>query len=469
MTGPRYVVAIDGGSQSTKVLIVDEAGTVHSSAQRRLHPTESPAPGQVVHPEDDLWDSLVDACREALAAFTGDIRQIVGVGLCTIRFCRALLDEQGLLAEPVLSWMDERVARPHEQDPRVRYVTTSSGYLTHRLTGCLRDSIGNQQGMWPVDQTGWRWSDDPAEYQRTGMRPEQLFELVQPGELLGTITPDAAVATGLPAGLAVYATANDKAVEALGSGLRDEQSVLLSLGTYIAAMTVGSDVAATGEGYWVNFAAESGRYLYESAGIRRGMWTVSWWRDLLDGGVTDDELNAGAAEIAPGSDGLFAVLDWLAPSDAPHRRGALLGFDGSQGRFHVHRAILEGVALTMSRNIAAMEQALGRRFSSVIVSGGGSRSDLMMRIIAAVLERPVRRNRLTDAAGMGAAIAALVGTGVHPSWADAVDATVHTADEFEPDPEWVRAYRAVGDAYALIPRHLDPLFTEWQQIVERPE
>lgn len=467
MSEPRYVVAIDGGSQSTKVLIVDGAGTVHSSAQQRLRPTASPAPGRVVHPDDDLWDSLVDACRDALAAFDGDIGQIVGVGLCTIRFCRALLDEQGRLVEPMLSWMDERVSRAHEQEARVRYVTTSSGYLTHRLTGQLRDSVGNQQGMWPIDQIRWRWSDDPAEYERTGMRPEELFELVQPGGLLGAVTHEAAAATGLPLGLPVYATANDKAVEALGSGLRDEQSVLLSLGTYIAAMTVGSDAASADEGYWVNFAAEPGQYLYESAGIRRGMWTVSWWRDLLDGGVTDDELNAGAAGVAPGSDGLFAVLDWLAPGDAPYRRGALLGFDGSQGRFHIHRAILEGIALTMRRNIDAMEQALGRRFTSVIVSGGGSRSDLMMRIIAAVLERPVRRNRLTDAAGMGAAVTALVGAGVHPSWEVAVDATVHTADEFDPDPEWIRAYRPVRDAYALIPRHLDPLFTAWQETADR--
>lgn len=469
MTKPRYVVAIDGGSQSTKVLIVDETGAVHASAQHRLRATESPAQGRVVHPDDDLWDSIVIACREAFDAFDGDVSRIVGVGLCTIRFCRALLDEHAALVEPVLSWMDERVSRPHEQDSRVRYVTTSSGYLTHRLTGQRRDSVGNQQGMWPVDQDRWRWSDDPAAYERTGMRPEQLFELVPPGGLLGSVTDAAAVATGLPRGLPVYATANDKAVEALGSGLRDEQTVLVSLGTYIAAMTVGRESATTQDSYWVNFAAEPERYLYESGGIRRGMWTVSWWRDLLDGGVTDDELNGGAESIAPGSDGLFAVLDWLAPGDAPHRRGALLGFDGRQGRFHIHRAILEGIALTMRGHIDTMEQALGRRFTSVIVSGGGSRSDLIMRILAAVLERPVRRNRLTDGAGIGAAIAAFVGAGVHPSWDAAVEATVHAADGFEPEPGWAAAYRPVRDAYAVLPRHLDPLFLEWQEIAAREE
>lgn len=469
MSGPRYVVAIDGGSQSTKVLVVDEAGTIHASAQRRLRPTESPSPGHVVHPDDDLWDSIVEACREALGRFKGDPDRIVGVGLCTIRFCRALLDADGGLVEPVLSWMDERVSRPHEQDARVHYVTTSSGYLTHRLTGELRDSVGNQQGVWPVDQERWRWSDDPDAYARTGMRAEQLFDLVLPGAMLGRVTATASAETGLPTGLAVYATANDKAVEALGSGLRDDRTALLSLGTYIAAMTVGRDASASDDRYWTNFAAEPGRYLYESDGIRRGMWTVSWWRDLLDAGhgITDDELNAGASGIAPGSDGLMAVLDWLAPGGASHRRGALLGFDGRQGRFHVHRAILEGIALTMRGHVDAMEDALGHRFESVIVSGGGSRSDLMMRILAAVFERPVRRNRLTDAAGIGAAISAFVGARVHPSWDESVAATVHAADSFAPESEWVRAYRPVREAYSLLPRHLDPLFLEWQAIAAR--
>ncbi len=72
------------------------------------------------------------------------------------------------------------------------------------------------------------------------------MELVLPGEVLGEVTPAAAAATGLPAGVPVVATANDKAVEALGSGLRSPDDLLLSLGTYVAAMTVGSAAPTTG-------------------------------------------------------------------------------------------------------------------------------------------------------------------------------------------------------------------------------
>lgn len=463
----QYVLAIDSGSQSTKVLIVDPQGTVHASAQRPLRPYDTSVPGHVVHPDDDLWDSIQATCREAMARFAGDPEQIVAVGLCTIRFCRALLDADGGLVEPVLSWMDVRVSRPHDpSDGRVAHVTTSSGYITGRLTGRLVDTRANYQGLWPIDQHTADWADDPAAYEATGMPHSLLLDLVSPGELLGTITGEAAIGTGIPIGVPVYATANDKAVEALGCGLQTEDTVLLSLGTYVAAMTVGSTGDADVEDYWVNFGATPGTYLYESQGIRRGMWTVSWFRDLLVGDAAPDaervslqaQLEREASQVPPGCGGLMTLLDWLAPTEAPYRRGAFLGFDGTQGRGHIHRSILEGIALTMAGHIARMENALVRRFQTVIVSGGGSKSDVMMQILADVLGRPTRRAGIDDAAGLGAAICAAVGNGIYPDWDTAITEMTTIGDVFAPGPEPVAAYKGIIEAYAQITDHTDPLF-----------
>lgn len=33
--------------------------------------------------------------------------------------------------------------------------------------------------------------------------------------------------------------------------------------------------------YWGILSSMPGRYIYEGYGIRRGMWTVSWFKDLL--------------------------------------------------------------------------------------------------------------------------------------------------------------------------------------------
>ena len=282
------------------------------------------------------------------------------------------------------------------------------------------------------------------------------------------MTASTAEATGIPAGLPVYATANDKAVEALGSGLEEDGTVLLSLGTYIAAMTIGSSATSADDSYWANFAARPGKYLYESIGIRRGMWMVGWYRTVLEGshgeeppaGIArlEDALNAAASELAPGSNGLLTLPDWLAPGHATWRRGALLGFDGSQGRAHIYRSILEGIALTMANHTAAMEQALGRRLSPVLVSGGGSRSDLMMQIVTDVFDRPARRTTVNDAAGLGAAICAAVGHGLYPDWDQATAAMVSAGDHFAPDARAARAYQQINTVYAALTTFTDPLF-----------
>jgi xylulokinase len=476
-----YLLAIDNGSQSTKVTIFDCRGEAVASASRLLKPYDTSVPGHAVHPGDDLWESIQHACRDAMNRFTGDPADIVAVGLCTIRFCRALLAADGTLAEPVLSWMDERVSRAYEpSNPLVRYVTTSSGYITHRLTGQFVDAAANYQGVWPIDQDTATWSADPDVYASTGMARDMLFDLEPPGGRLGEVTDAAAKATAIPAGLPVYATANDKAVEALGCGLDEGGTVLLSLGTYIAAMTIGSSAKSADDSYWANFAARPGKYLYESTGIRRGMWMVSWFRSLLEGSSgeeppagtarLEDTLNAEASELAPGSNGLLTLPDWLAPAHEPWRRGALLGFDGSQGRAHIYRSILEGIAMTMANNTAAMEQALGRRLSPVLVSGGGSRSDLMMQIVADVFDRPARRTMVNDAAGLGAAICAAVGHGIYPDWDEATATMVKAGDQFAPDPKAAGAYQQINKLYAALTNFTNPLFRsldEGLQGVER--
>ena len=457
----RFLLAIDNGSQSTKVSIIDTAGRVRTAVRVPLRPYAHPAPGRVVHPGDDVWDSIVRGCREVMAAFDGDPADIAAVGLCTIRFCRAVLDADGMLSEPMMSWMDERVSRAHQvADPRIRYVTTSSGYVTRRLTGQLRDTCANYQGVWPIDHSTWRWSADESVYGATGMTRDMLFELVDPGDLLGYVDESAAAQCALPRGLPVYATANDKAVEALGCGLREPDTVLVSLGTYIAGMTVGHELLADEAGrLWSNFGSVPGLYLYESVGIRRGMWTVSWFRDLTGGGAgAEDALNAGAARIPPGSGGLMTVLDWLAPGDEPFRRGAVLGFDGTQDRFHVYRSILEAIALTLRSTIASMSQALGRRPSQLIVSGGGSKSDVLMQIFADVFDLPATRPSISDAAGLGAAICAAVGAGLHPSWSVAQDRMISPGLTFTPDAGSVHAYRDIARRFDAIRTHTDPLF-----------
>jgi len=470
MEGP-HLIGIDCGTQSAKVFIYDASGRTVAVGQHALRPMSRPSHGVAVHPDDDLWDSIAAASRQAMNAFEGDVRTIAGVGLCTIRCCKAFLRADGSLTEPVISWMDERAYQPYvPDDPSVAYATTTSGYVGHRLTGEFRDTAANNILLqWPIDTDTWEWSDDRSLYERFRVRREMLLELQMPGDTVGVITPDAESATSIPAGTPVVSTANDKAVEMLGSGSIGDTTALLSLGTYIAAMVHGDVNHAPTAAFWTNFASIPKRYLYESNGVRRGMWTLTWFLDLLGEevaeraeslGLTREQYIEREAAAAPaGSDGLMTVLDWLAPTDRPFRKGMMLGFDARHSRGHVYRSIMEAIALTMKFHVDAMCAELGIALDDIVVSGGGSGSDLFMSILADVFGVPTARNVGGGGAALGAAICAAVATAVHADFEAAVAAMSNARQSFAPDHDRADVYRRMSDAvYHDIRSHTDALF-----------
>ncbi len=457
MPGP-YLIGIDGGTQSTKVVIVDGAGTVVAEGREPLRPMSRPEHGVVFHPDDDLWSSLAAASRQALQRFGGDPGEIAAVGLCTIRCCKAFLKADGSLVEPVISWMDERAYLPYlPDDPALAYATTSSGYLGHRLTGERRDSAANNILLqWPIDVDAWDWSIDPALFEQFRLGREMLFELQLPGEVIGTVTTNAAAATGIPAGLPVVSTANDKAVEALGAGPTGESTVLVSLGTYIAAMVPGYENHEAPTSFWTNFGCAPHRYLYESRGVRRGMWTLSWFLALLGPelaeraatlGVSREELIEEEARSVPaGSDGLMTVLDWLAPTDAPFRKGVMLGFDARHTRAHVYRSILEAIALTMKHNVDEMSRELGIAIEEIMIAGGGASSPLVMQTFADVFGIPATRSTRAAGAGLGAAICAAAAAGLYPDIETATARMTGGRESFAPDAANTAIYTRMNES-----------------------
>ncbi|WP_198417522.1 FGGY-family carbohydrate kinase [Cryobacterium mannosilyticum] len=472
----KYILGIDGGSQSSKVVIFDTDGRVVCEASQALEPLYTPEPGVVEHPHDDLYDSIVAAASRAMQAFQGDPADIIGVGLCSIRCCRALTRADGTLVEPVQSWMDERLSKPYEPtNDDVVHVTTTSGYLMGRLTGELTDTIANYIGPWPMDVGTWDWFSDQETFDKYNVSRSMLYRLQMPGDVGGFVNEQFAASTGIPQGLPVVHTANDKAAEALGAGLRDETTGLVSLGTYIAGMIVGKEFVAEPTSFFSNFASEPHRYIYECGGIRRGMWTVSWLRNLLGREITDgaaaagmtgdDFLNAVASDVPAGSDGLLCVLDWLAPPTKPYKKGMFLGFDERHGYAHMYRSILEGIAFTMKQNMVNMEEERGITIDTLVVSGGGSYSDLCMQIFADVFGIPVVRNEVRNAAGLGAAICVAVACGVYPTFDDASSRMVHREDTFQPNVENIDLYTQLRAVSVDITAQTDAILQRTHRIL----
>ena len=470
MTGP-YLVGIDCGTQSAKVVVYDAAGNAVARGRQPLQPMDRPRHGVAIHPDDDLWDSIAAASRQAMASFAGDVGEIVGIGLCTIRCCKAFLRADGSLLEPVISWMDDRAYQPYRPtDPGLVYATTSSGYLAHRFTGELRDTAANNIALqWPIDTNTWQWSTDAEAYVQAGVTKAMLLDLQMPGEVIGYVTTVAADATGLPVGLPVVATANDKAVEMLGSGSLGESTALISLGTYIAAMVHGNTNHAAPTNFWTNFASMPNRYLYESNGVRRGMWTLTWFLDLLGEEVAERAGSLGlsreaylereAEQVPAGSEGLMTVLDWLATTDKPFRKGMMLGFDARHSRGHLYRSIMEAIALTMKHHVDAMCGELGIALDEIVVSGGGANSSLFMSIFADVFGIPASRCTDGGGASLGAAMCAAAAAGIYPDIGTAAAAMAKERESFMPDTANGAVYARMAETvYHDIRNHTDALF-----------
>ncbi|HCY86632.1 MAG TPA: sugar kinase [Desulfobacteraceae bacterium] len=475
----KYIIAIDGGTQSTKLSIFNTNGVEICSESVPLHPIHFYGNGRAEHPGDDLWDSLKAACRGLFQKFTGDRDRIIGVGLGSIRCCRALIGTDGELVSPVQSWMDLRLASPYvHEDDAVRYVTTTTGYLTHRLTGETKDTRSNYVGPWPIDPETLDWYGDGEPFDAFTTPRTMLFDLVDPATVLGEITEKAGRTTGIPAGIPVVSTANDKAVEGLGAGLTDDGTVLVSLGTYITSMMAGTKEGFDTLNYWSNPGAVPGEYLYESSGIRRGMATVTWVKELLGSDIIEEAkqkkvspealLNAMAAEVPPGCDGLYTILNWLPRPTHLHERGMMIGFNSTHKGPHMFRSVLEGIALTMVNHARAMCDEMGRPLTNLVVSGGGSNGDLFMQIFADVFGVPAHRNEVNGSASMGAAICTALALGVYKDRQTAIDNMVRRRDTFVPIDENVDLYDKINrEVYQRIAPATDDLLMRSHKIFNR--
>ncbi|SMQ62607.1 Sugar (pentulose or hexulose) kinase [Bacillus sp. OV166] len=449
-------MGIDNGSQSTKVAIYDVEGNEVAFGSFQLKETLSPEPGVVIHPDDDLWASVYGAIKNCLANFSGNPKDIAGIGLCTIRCCRVLLKEDGHLAYPVISWMDSRLDKPYvHSDDQVKYITTTSGYLGFRLTGEFKDTASNYEVHWPLDRETLDWSKDVEVFKAHGLKREMVFDLVKPGEKLGTLRPELADEFGLKQDIPVVATANDKAVEALGSGMKDEGTIMISLGTFISSMLLRNEYKENAVNFFPTLACIPFKYVYESNGIRRGMWTVSWFKKLIGEelvteaaklGVSEEEyLNRKAQDVPVGSDGLITILDWLSTASLPYRKGIMIGFDQRHTKFHIYRSILEAIAFNIKNNIDDMLAEIDVKLKELVVIGGGSKSDVIMQMIADLFGLPVHRRAGSSSACLGAAICVCQHLSIYKDFYEAASKMVKTQQTFIPNQKNHVLYITIND------------------------
>lgn len=518
MTGADHLLAIDVGTQSVRAIVFDPAGTLVAMARIPIEPYVSPRPGWAEQDPELYWRSIGEACRGVLAEPAVRRDAIAGLTLTTQRGTVVVTDGAGTPLRPAIVWLDQRrtpnvppiggvtglvfralgvrdtVAafaadceanwiRADEPDTwrAIRHYLLLSGFLTHRLTGRFVDSSAAQVGYLPFDFKRFRWADDGDwKWRLAPLERDWLPELVPPTGRLGELTPAAAAATGLPAGLPVIAAAADKACEVLGSGAIAPDVAGVSFGT---TATVNTTLARYREAIPLvppYPAAIPGWYSLEIQ-VQRGYWMVEWFKrefgqpeiaEAAARGIAPEALFEELVRSVPaGSLGLTLQPYW-SPGirfPGPEAKGAIIGFGDVHTRAHVYRAILEGLAYALREGGERIASRTGVPLTSLRIAGGGSQSDAAVQLTADVFGLPVARAHTHETSGLGAAIDAAVGLGLHPDVPTAAAAMVRVGEVRDPDPATHATY---DDLYKGVYRpmydRLKPLYREIRRITGYP-
>jgi sugar (pentulose or hexulose) kinase len=511
-------LAIDVGTQSVRALVFDPTGTLVGHARVPIEPYVSPQPGWAERDPDVWWAAIGEACSRVWASGTVDRTSVAAVTLTTQRATIVVTDEAGRPLRPAIVWLDQRRAedvpeiggltglafralrvrgtvaafqadceanwlRANEPSVygQIRHYLVLSAFLTHRLTGRWVDSVAAQVGYLPFDyrrlawaKSGdWRWRAAPID-------PAWLPELIPPGGRLGELTAEAAALVGLPVGTPVIAAAADKACEVLGSGAVEPHIGSLSYGTtatinttqrrYVEAVPLVPPYPAAVPAAWSL-----------EVQVYRGYWLVDWFKRQFGAAEVAEADALGIAAEAlfddlvratePGSMGLLVQPTWTpgVRIPGPEAKGAMIGFGDVHTRAHLYRAILEGLAYALREGGERAASRARTPLRELRVSGGGAQSPAAVQLTADIFGLPVGVPHTHETSGLGAAIDAAVGLGIHSSFEAAVTAMTRLRETVEPDAARHRLYDDLYErVYRRLYGRLKPLYEEIMAITGYP-
>ena len=137
----------------------------------------------------------------------------------------------------------------------------------------------------------------------------------------------------------------------------------------------------------------------------------------------------------------------------------MIGFTDHHTKYHMYRAIIEGLNFALMDGMYGMERRSGQKIRHLYLGGGGSRSDEICQITANMFGLPVSRIQTHESCALGAAICSFVSLGKFRSYEEAISHMVRIRDTFTPDAEehklYDRIYREVYRRYyrAVTPLH----------------
>ncbi|MEM6762951.1 MAG: FGGY-family carbohydrate kinase, partial [Pseudomonadota bacterium] len=313
----------------------------------------------------------------------------------------------------------------------------------------------------------WHYRADAGGIPRSLLAALDLGELeakwpqkfVAAGDPIGPLTSDAAEHLGLSPKTLLVQGGVDALIGVVGLGVHKPGELALITGSSHLQYALSAERFFR-RGLFGTYADA----LYKGVFIAEGGQTstgsiIQWLGRLMNGTMDLAALNAEAATIAPGCDGLL-VQDHFQGNRTPHTdalsRGALVGLTLAHGPAHVFRAIMEGVSLG-TKAILVQMSAAGFSPQSMTVGGGAAASDLWLQIHADTAGLPVMVPEAREAPNVGCAVLAAHGAGAVSSIAEGISAFVKPGRTIEPDPSAMARYDEIFERHAALYPALSPI------------
>jgi glycerol kinase len=487
------IVAIDQGTSSTKVVVVDERGAIVASASVALA-QQHPQPGWVEQDAEEILASVISATERAIE---GGADRVVGIGISSQReSALAWETATGRALGPVLGWQDRRTVAAagvlldaghgdtvrrisglpldpmfsalkfawllDDIDPdRVRAdageitLGTVDAWLLARLAGERRIEVGNASRTQLLSIDTAEWDDTLLELFRI---PRSALPAV-----VASTEPSAPVTAiaGLPSGTRVLAVLGDSHAALYGHGARVPGAVKVTYGTGSSVMGLELDGADAVPGLVRTIAWSRGAPVraFEGNILSTGA-TLVWLAGVL--GATATEL-ADLAQTARDDHGLSLVPAFSglgAPWWDESARGLIIGLSLGSSREEIARAAVESIALQIEDVLAAADGATGARIGTILADGGPSSNDWLMQLQADLSDRGVVRSAVAELSALG--VAHLTGT-VAGVWTDddvlRLERSTRAFDPSAPTDVVLSTRARWTDAVArsrYLPAHADP-------------
>lgn len=468
------LLGIDIGTTGVRAAIFEPNGRLVADAHVSCSP-DAPEPGWAEADPEVWWRAVTRVLRElSKTASLDDIAAVAVVGQAPTV---VLVDDVGKPVRPAILWLDTRAEaearelgtnayylgpklswlsrKEPETLARTRHVLQSHAFIAMRLTGEVATDPSTAALCLPLYDLGANtWVHDACS--RIGVKPSQLPEIRRAHDVLGTITKDAAEATGLRAGTKVVVGGGDFAAATLGAGVLEEGEACLMLGTagnlllplrapgtdarLINAHHVGTDrwlslggTLSGGAQEWLRYALSRGTANSDDTAVRGSLPTF-------------EVLDADASRVPAGSEGLL-FLPYLQGERTPiwdvDARGSYIGLGLHHARGHLWRALLEGIALSFVDCQSVVEES-GAKLREVVAANGGGKSALFRQILCDALGVPLSYTPKSGGTVAGAAILAALGAGIFTSTTEARPWRGEVI-RHEPDPAAHAKYRTLLD------------------------